>query len=87
MTVQPGGHIARIPENRHHVYPTSVPAQGRPLLHAPSYVAALWDGALSVGTLCGAASLSRITTEASRPAYDDCPDCLRWLNHLEPADG
>lgn len=97
MTVQPDLHgdgvcttigdvIDRIPENRHHIYPTSITADG-PRLHAPSYIAALWDGQLSVGTLCGSTSFTRITTEAKRAGYTECADCLRWLNHLEPTDG
>ncbi len=73
--------IETIPENHHHVYPRSNRADGTNLLHAPSYIAALWDGALSVGALCGATTFTNLTSE-NRTGLTDCPDCLRWLNHL-----
>ena len=69
-----------IPANRHGVYPKSLQG-GRAVLHAPAYVAATWDGQLSVSALCGAVTFRVVASDHSRaPTQDEsCPNCLALL--------
>lgn len=70
--------MTELPSNRHGIYPRSN-VDDTSLVHAPAYVAATWDGQLSVGPLCGAPAVFRVVSDGAKSwavGLTPCPKCL-----------